>query len=269
MIKVYQDNIEFRQEHLNFLYQEEVKNSLMIGISSRLDVKDSHYVASLIGDHVLLGVLAGKNLILSANTLEEDVYQELVEHMEKIPYPGIVGEKNICLAYQKAYENHTKKAMNVGMNQRIYYCKKVVQVSNVEGNFRVATEDDFSVLIDWVYDFIVRIEGEKSAKDSEEVLHHILGEKRLFVLEKDGELLTMCARSRPLNKSETVALVYTPVPLRNHGYASKAVEQLTRLLLEEREMATLYTDLANPTSNSIYQKIGYVPYCDSMMLDII
>ena len=62
----------------------------------------------------------------------------------------------------------------------------------------------------------------------------------------------------------TVNLVYTPPELRGRGYASACVAALSQQLLDAGwEFCTLYTDLANPTSNSIYQRIGYRPVCDS------
>jgi predicted GNAT family acetyltransferase len=41
------------------------------------------------------------------------------------------------------------------------------------------------------------------------------------------------------------------------------VAELTRRLLGDgRRFVFLFTDLANPTSNSIYQRVGYRPVCD-------
>lgn len=57
--------------------------------------------------------------------------------------------------------------------------------------------------------------------------------------------------------------VYTPRELRRRGYATAAVAALTRHLLSGgRRYCCLYTDLANPTSNSIYHRIGYRSVCD-------
>jgi hypothetical protein len=61
-----------------------------------------------------------------------------------------------------------------------------------------------------------------------------------------------------------VAFVYTPPAHRRQGYATSCVAELTQRQLETgAEFCCLYTDLANPTSNSIYAKIGYRPVCDS------
>ena len=60
-----------------------------------------------------------------------------------------------------------------------------------------------------------------------------------------------------------VSLVYTPSEHRGHGYASACVADLTSLLLAGgNAYCCLYTDLGNPTSNAIYQRIGYRPVCD-------
>jgi predicted GNAT family acetyltransferase len=55
-----------------------------------------------------------------------------------------------------------------------------------------------------------------------------------------------------------VSFVYTPPELRGRGYASACVAAVSgRALASGKSFCTLYTDLANPTSNSIYQRVGY------------
>lgn len=61
-----------------------------------------------------------------------------------------------------------------------------------------------------------------------------------------------------------MAMVYTSPHLRKRGYAIFCVAALTQRMLDSGKMfCCLYTDLTNPTSNAIYQKIGYEPVCDS------
>ena len=58
--------------------------------------------------------------------------------------------------------------------------------------------------------------------------------------------------------------VYTPPELRGHGYGTAVTAAVSRLLLDRgHQFCFLYTDLANPTSNAIYMRIGYEPVCDS------
>ena len=59
---------------------------------------------------------------------------------------------------------------------------------------------------------------------------------------------------------------YCPAQFRNRGYATALVAAVTQLQLDRgKRFCALYTDLANPVSNSIYQKIGYSPLCDSQL----
>jgi predicted GNAT family acetyltransferase len=60
-----------------------------------------------------------------------------------------------------------------------------------------------------------------------------------------------------------VSFVYTPPEFRRLGYAAACVASLTQQLLDEgQSFCCLYADLANPTSNGIYQRMGYRPICD-------
>jgi GNAT superfamily N-acetyltransferase len=57
--------------------------------------------------------------------------------------------------------------------------------------------------------------------------------------------------------------VYTPPELRGRGYASALVAELTASLFAGgRRFCFLFTNLGNPTSNSIYQQVGYRPVTD-------
>jgi predicted GNAT family acetyltransferase len=78
--------------------------------------------------------------------------------------------------------------------------------------------------------------------------------------EVDGTPVAMAALSRPTPRGITINAVYTPHAHRRHGYASALVAALTdEGLRRGKAFCILYTDLANPTANAIYQAIGYRP----------
>ena len=79
----------------------------------------------------------------------------------------------------------------------------------------------------------------------------------------------MAASARPTRHAIAVNGVYTPAPWRRHGYATACVAALSEVLLARGfEFCVLYTDLANPTSNSIYTRIGYRPVRDFVMYEL-
>ena len=85
----------------------------------------------------------------------------------------------------------------------------------------------------------------------------------MFLWEDGGQPVAMAMSSRPLQHSITVSAVYTPPEHRQQGYATALVARLSQHLLDMGyEFINLFTDLENPTSNSIYQKIGYNPVID-------
>ena len=66
----------------------------------------------------------------------------------------------------------------------------------------------------------------------------------------------------PANGVVRVGFVYTPPDARGHGYASALVADISAEVLAGGDRCILYTQLANPTSNAIYQRIGYKPLSD-------
>ncbi|WP_338061095.1 GNAT family N-acetyltransferase [Streptomyces kanamyceticus] len=65
-----------------------------------------------------------------------------------------------------------------------------------------------------------------------------------------------------------VAPVYTPAALRGRGYGGAATVAVSRAALDAGASdVLLFTDLDNPTSNSLYQRIGYRPVRDYTQYD--
>jgi len=70
----------------------------------------------------------------------------------------------------------------------------------------------------------------------------------------NGEIVSMAANNRESKNGATFSWVYTPPKYRNHGYGSKIVAHLSQRMLDNgKSFCNLFTDLLNPTSNSIYQ----------------
>jgi predicted GNAT family acetyltransferase len=67
----------------------------------------------------------------------------------------------------------------------------------------------------------------------------------------------MASASEPVCGVARVQYVYTPPDRRAAGYATACVEQTSRMLTGRGVRCVLFTDLANPTSNAIYRRIGY------------
>jgi uncharacterized protein len=266
MIKVYNNNEAFLKDYQAYLLSDEVKYNLMLGVSHKDDASFT-FISSVIDNRFLLGVLAGKNLILASNTIDDDVYNEMIEYMDSIDYPGIIGTREHCEKYNELYTLKYGVPLILKMNQRIYRCDKVNNYSEAVGNVRLATKKDIDILKYWELDFCADIEPDTTLIQARDSVMEKINRKLLYVLIVNGKIVSMTARVRSINQTETVSFVYTPSEFRRKGYASRIVEEVTRYIHNDRRIATLYTDLDNPTSNSIYMKIGYIPHCDSVVMN--
>ena len=75
--------------------------------------------------------------------------------------------------------------------------------------------------------------------------------------------VAMAAAVGPTPGGIRISAVYTPPAERRRGYATALVAALGRAQLEVgRRFCLLDTDLANPTSNAVYRRIGYRPVRD-------
>lgn len=125
-------------------------------------------------------------------------------------------------------------------------------------------QGDLDLLSDWNLRFCHDIGEEYDLQQAREYATAGIANRSRYLWTVDGEPVSMAAATGQTPSGIRINWVYTPDRLRGRGYASALVATLSRKLLSEgRQFCFLYTDLANPTSNNIYQKIGYVAVCDA------
>jgi predicted GNAT family acetyltransferase len=178
--------------------------------------------------------------------------------------PGVVGEPGITDMFARAWSSVRGCGIQGTMLQRVYSLSEVRPIRLSEGKLRKAGETDKQLVVQWVAAFQEDIfgqvdDGQIAVQAGKQVDR---GEVYLW---EDGEPVSMAAACRPTGDAVSIGLVYTPPPLRNNGYASSCVATLCERLLESGyRYCMLYTDLSNPTSNSIYKRIGFTEVCDSV-----
>ena len=75
----------------------------------------------------------------------------------------------------------------------------------------------------------------------------------------DGAAVSFAYRHATVNGVARIGPVYTPPALARRGYGSAVTAAAAREILDEGAVPCLFTDLANPTSNRIYQALGFRP----------
>lgn len=138
------------------------------------------------------------------------------------------------------------------------------------GEIMVATSEHQNIVSKFTLGFIAdSFPNEKDpVKRAKEMASRHIQNGTIFLWKNSrGEIVSMAAKNRESKNGATISLVYTPKDLRGNGYASRTVAMLPQKLLDEGKIkCNLFTDLTNPISNSIYQKIGFKFIGESMHL---
>jgi predicted GNAT family acetyltransferase len=135
------------------------------------------------------------------------------------------------------------------------------------GGPRTAGPGDLELLLRWHAEFYEVI-GEEPPPTLATIVGDRAAQGDVTLWEVGGEPVSMVARSRPEAGMIRILTVYTPAPWRGRGYGGAATAVATRQALDAGASAVvLVTDLANSTSNGLYQRLGYRPVEDRVVME--
>jgi predicted GNAT family acetyltransferase len=253
-------------------FESEAEDSLPLGIALR--VRDGHRYGdeppffACVEQAGRLPLIALRtppyNLVLSAREPEPEALSLVAGHLNAHggALPGVQGRVGVAGAFAETWKNLTGTDWTVSMEQRLYKLTHVTRPVGVPGCARPADVGDADLLTEWAGGFIDEALPHDTRDGLREMIDRATVARTLLVWE-DKEPVSMCAQTRPTPHAASISFVYTPPALRGRGYASACVAELSQRILDSgKSFSTLFTDLANPTSNSIYQRIGYRPLCD-------
>ncbi|WP_221564870.1 GNAT family N-acetyltransferase [Alkalihalobacillus sp. TS-13] len=278
----YQEASEFANSAETFLQKDEALNNLPLGILNRclhnekqgIITKSAPFFATITDDDnklvlVLimtppfnLGVFGDSSHIQSNEAIEH-----AIASLKKMPLkvPGVIGTKHLAGTFAEKWCSNDKIIYETAMEQCIFKLTKVNDVPQSPGFIRLATMEDHELLSKWGHEFSFVTETPFTIAEAKEKTKEFIHQESLYVW-TDGEPVSMARKARGTSNGMSVNYVYTPKEYENRGYATSCVSELSRMLLKEGyEFCTLYTDLSNPTSNSIYKRIGYRPIGDSIV----
>jgi GNAT superfamily N-acetyltransferase len=182
------------------------------------------------------------------------------DYVTGINAPNVAAE-----TFATAWHARTGAAASVHMRQRLYRLGTLTPLAPAPpGAPRIAGEGDRDLLIAWYVGFGEDI-GE-APLNIERIVDDRISFGGLTLWEVDGEPVAMAGALRPVAGTVRVAPVYTPRQLRGRGYAGAVTAEVSRQALALGAEVLLFTDLANPTSNSLYQRLGYREVEDRIVL---
>lgn len=250
-----------------FLEAREAEHNLILGISSYVRDQPNvfgegtpYFAAVLAGDRVVAVALRTPphNLVLSEiddpGAIDRLVADRLGEDL-----PGVLGPVEHARAFAERWAAATGQSWRHHLAERIFQLRAVIPPAPVPGSLRTATPGDRALVAAWMRAFMDEALGEDDPDSAESLTDRWLeGRQRTLYLWQDGETVSLCGVGGATPHGIRIGPVYTPPAARRRGYASALVAEASQLQLDAgRRFCFLFTDLANPTSNHVYQTIGY------------
>ena len=178
--------------------------------------------------------------------------------------PGVNAPVPVARLFAEQWRERAGQTARVIVHERVYELETVIPAANAPGSFRRPTAHDRDLLIRWLAAFADEALGPLEHLDAAEWVDNFFASpSRGGYIWEDGAPVTWVAYGNPTPHGVRIGPVYTPPEHRGRGYASACVAALSQSLLESgRAFCFLFTDLANPTANHIYQAVGYNPVND-------
>lgn len=258
-----------------WLEREEVLNNMILGLAGRLAKADKPAdppavmmtVASEHGLEAAIVMTPPRGVSLYTPTPQaQEALEALAEALLAGGHavPECFGPCQTALAFARIWSRRAGQEFSLKTALRLYELREVIFPAAAPGAARSPGPDDLDLLAEWAHRFALEVCEQSELQAARASVEDLIAAGRILVWEAGGQPVSMAATTRPLRHGIAVSRVFTPPEHRGHGYASACVADLSqRQLNAGKQFCCLYTDLANPTSNSIYQKIGYRPVADA------
>lgn len=191
---------------------------------------------------------------------------------------GATGLRPAADLFAAAIADATGRGVGTGLHHRLFELGTLVEPRPVPGRLRPVRADEAEQALAWVQQFFVDTDeqagrpaghdGEAAAFGIEDVRRKIVEEVLWFWEDDDGRVVHLIGANPPAYGVSRIGPVYTPKQERGRGWAGGAVAEVSRLLRERGDRVILFTDQANPTSNALYQALGYEAVADTVRLDL-
>lgn len=258
-----------------FLADREAEHNLLFGIAANLIADPDrpltappYFAAIRRDDEVVAAALMTPpfNVVVSW-TEDPDAIAALAADLDRgrISVPGITAPVDVARAFSERWAERHGVTAHRTIAERIYRVEHVTSPHDVPGSLRIATRDDRDLLLEWVRDFLREALGRTDDRETTAVIDSALrtGTRTFYLWEYEDRPVSVAGVTGPTPNGIRVGPVYTPPPDRGRGFGSAVTAAASQAQLDQgRRFVFLFTDIANPTSNKIYQAIGYEPVID-------
>ncbi|MDQ6525591.1 GNAT family N-acetyltransferase [Nocardioides sp. LHD-245] len=164
------------------------------------------------------------------------------------------------------------------LHHRLFELGTLVDPRPVPGRLRPVRDDEAEQALVWIRQFFFDADeqagrcaghdGEAGSFTIEDVRRKLVEGVLWFWVDDDDRPVHLTGANPAAFGVSRIGPVYTPKEERGRGWAAAAVAEVSWLLRSRGDRVILFTDQANPTSNALYQALGYVAVADTVRLDI-
>ena len=264
----------------DFLSAREAEHNLLFGICSAIRTTPELFandpprfavVANDVGEVVLASLRAPPHNQVLSQADDPEAIDILADALTDEPLPGLLAPSEAAGRFADRWCAATGHSFHLEVAERIFRLERVTSPDRpAAGRWRIAEPRDRDLVADWVVAFSAEAMPEAPPIDDPAATadRWIAGVyRRLYVWEDGGSVVSLVGAGGETPNGIRIGPVYTPPERRGRGYASSLTAAASQDQLDRgRRFCFLFTDLANPTSNKIYQAIGYEPVCDVDMV---
>ena len=259
--------LQFYERTKVYLLKHEAAHSVIFrAINALINRPDrspkSPYLATVEVNGAVLAVALHRppRQLLLSQTISLQAIKLIAQDLDSKLLAGVMAPATVAQKFAQVWHNLTGQSYREGMQLRCFQLSTVQPVTT-NGDLRQATAAERELLIVWCRAFIAEALPDEDHNE-ENTVDRLLHQGSLSVWH-DRLPVSMANYTEPTPNGIGINLVYTPPEFRRHGYASACVAALSQYLLNRgHQFCFLFTDLTNPTSNRIYQTLGYQPVGD-------
>ena len=271
----HEDAASFLERAEEWLLRDEAEHNLILGITGALRggstaYEPPYYLATIErGDEIVGCAFRTPPYKLGITRMPLDAVRAVVRDVADAydTLPSVLGPEMEARAFADGWSARTGTVPRLGMRNRIYQIDRVADdLPHVSGAMRTAGAADLDLVVHWMDGFHEDVRMPNRL--TERAYRERIAQRGIVLWEDGGAPVSLAGSTGRTRHGIRVGPVYTPPAFRRRGYGTACVAALSRhLLASGRRFCFLYTDLENPTSNSIYQRIGYRPVCD--IIDVV
>jgi hypothetical protein len=192
------------------------------------------------------------------------------------PVLGANGALPAVQVFCEEMADATGRHASVAQHTRLFELGPLKEPAEVPGQLRPARVEEQDLVRSWYDAFMVDADEQAGRAPgsspheapADDEMRRRIETGQIFVWEVDGVPVHVTAAGEPAFGVSRIGPVYTPKEQRGHGYASRAVYEVSKGIVDAGLRACLFTDQANPTSNKIYEALGYEPLVDMANLQV-